>query len=62
LQRSNANLAILLTNSPAQVLKVLDIAAFEVVLSGFENYDQIKTEIHIRITDLPISDSIRNLR
>ena len=62
LQRSAANLAILLTNCPTEVLKILDIVAFEVVLLGFENYDQIKNEIHVRIVDLPISDSLRGLR
>ncbi|KAJ3405172.1 MCM DNA helicase complex subunit, partial [Chytridiales sp. JEL 0842] len=62
LQRSNANLAILLTDCPAEMLKIFDVVAFEVVLSGFEAYDQIKSEIHVRITDLPVADSLRNLR
>ncbi|KAJ3206732.1 MCM DNA helicase complex subunit [Dinochytrium kinnereticum] len=62
LQSASANLAILLTNCPTEMLKIFDVVAFEVVLSGFEEYDRIKAEIHVRITDLPISDSIRNLR
>ncbi|KAJ3113955.1 MCM DNA helicase complex subunit [Phlyctochytrium bullatum] len=62
LQSACANLAILLTNCPTEMLKILDVVAFEVVLSGFEEYDRIKAEIHVRITDLPIIDSIRSLR
>ncbi|KAJ3265850.1 MCM DNA helicase complex subunit [Chytriomyces hyalinus] len=62
LQITNANLAILLSNAPAEILKVFDQVAFEVVLSAFEHYDQIKSEIHVRITDIPTSDSLRDLR
>ncbi|KAJ3132381.1 MCM DNA helicase complex subunit [Physocladia obscura] len=62
LQATNANLAILLTNAPAEVLKVFDQVALEVVLSGFEFYNEIKQEIHVRITDIPASDSLRDLR
>ncbi|KAJ3064248.1 MCM DNA helicase complex subunit [Rhizoclosmatium hyalinum] len=62
LQATNANLAILLSNSPAEILKIFDMVAFEVVLTGFEYYDSIKPEIHVRITDIPTSDSLRDLR
>ena len=34
----------------------------EVVLSGFEHYDQICNEIHVRITNLPSTESLRDLR
>ncbi|KAJ3357541.1 MCM DNA helicase complex subunit [Entophlyctis luteolus] len=62
LQAANANLAILLSNAPTDILKIFDQVALEVVLSGFEYYDSIKSEIHVRITDVPTSDSIRDLR
>ncbi|KAJ3127298.1 MCM DNA helicase complex subunit, partial [Irineochytrium annulatum] len=62
LQSANANLGILLINCPHDILKIFDVVAFEVVISGFEEYDRIKSEIHVRITDLPVSDSIRSLR
>jgi DNA replication licensing factor MCM2 len=55
-------LAILLTNSPTEVLKIFDDAAFDVVLTGFEFYDSVKTEIHVRMTDVPATDSLRDLR
>ncbi|KAJ3328634.1 MCM DNA helicase complex subunit [Blyttiomyces sp. JEL0837] len=62
LQATSANLAILLTNCPTEMLKIFDDVAFDVVLSGFEHYHNIKEEIHVRITDLPIADSLRGLR
>lgn len=57
-----ANLAFYVANAPAEVLKIFDVVALEVVLSGFEEYDQIKSEIHVRITDLPICETLRDLR
>ncbi|KAJ3095704.1 MCM DNA helicase complex subunit, partial [Phlyctochytrium planicorne] len=62
LQTANVNLAILLTNCPTEMLKIFDVVAFEVVLAGFEEYDRIKSDIHVRISDLPVSDSLRELR
>ncbi|ORY46605.1 MCM-domain-containing protein [Rhizoclosmatium globosum] len=50
LQATNANLAILLSNSPAEILKIFDMVAFEVVLTGFEYYDSIKPEIHVHLS------------
>lgn len=34
----------------------------EVVLSLFEEYDSIKSEIHVRLTDMPNIENIRDLR
>lgn len=62
LAESKPNLAFFLTDAPAEVLKILDVVALEVVLSGFEEYDRIKSEIHVRITDLPVIDTLRDLR
>ncbi|KAI9324162.1 MCM2/3/5 family-domain-containing protein [Zopfochytrium polystomum] len=62
LQGCAANLAMLLTNCPAEILKIFDVVAFEVTTLSFPNYDQIKSEIHVRITDLVSIDSIRDLR
>ncbi|KAL2913170.1 MCM DNA helicase complex subunit [Polyrhizophydium stewartii] len=57
-----ATLAIFLSNAPTEVLKIFDSVAMEVVLSGFEDYDKIFSEIHVRITNLPIVETLRSLR
>ncbi|KAJ3033682.1 MCM DNA helicase complex subunit [Rhizophlyctis rosea] len=62
LAHTKPNLAYFLTDAPTEVLKILDVVALEVVLSGFEEYDRIKSEIHVRITDLPVVDMLRDLR
>jgi DNA replication licensing factor MCM2 len=36
--------------------------ALEVVLAIFPEYKRIHGEVHVRITDLPIQDSLRDLR
>jgi DNA replication licensing factor MCM2 len=59
---TNATIAFFLTNAPAQILKIFDEVAMEVVLSVFENYEQIHNEIHVRITNLPAVETIRDLR
>lgn len=55
-------LAYFLINSPQQVLTIFDEVALEMVLNYYPSYDQIHTEIHVRITDLPQSESLRQLR
>ncbi|TPX64282.1 hypothetical protein SpCBS45565_g06016 [Spizellomyces sp. 'palustris'] len=62
LAETKANLAFYVANAPVEVLKIFDVVALEVVLSGFEEYDQIKSEIHVRITDLPVCETLRDLR
>lgn len=55
-------LSVFLANSPLEVLKIFDNVAFDVVNSIYEGYERIKSEIHVRITDLPSNDSLRDLR
>ena len=55
-------LAYFLPEAPAEMLKIFDEAAKEVVLSMYERYDQIASEIHIRIAELPLMEEIRSLR
>jgi DNA replication licensing factor MCM2 len=62
LQQFKAILAYYVSNSPAQVLKIFDVVAMSVVADIFEAYAQIKSEIHVRVTDLPSADSLRDLR
>ena len=59
---SNAFLAKLSANCPAPTLAIFDEATMRIVLQIFEEYDQIKPSIHVRITDFPSIDYIRDLR
>ena len=55
-------LAIWVADAPREMLKLLDEAAMEVVRVVFPDYDLIHPTVHVRITDLPIEDPIRDLR
>lgn len=62
LSSTKAILAWFLANAPAGILKLFDRAAFEVVLLHYPNYGQIHPEIHVRISELPIHYTLRQLR
>jgi len=62
LVESNAFLAKLVANVPAATLEIFDEATMRIVLRLFEDYDRIKSEIHVRITDFPSIDQLRDLR
>ncbi|KAJ3369255.1 MCM DNA helicase complex subunit [Kappamyces sp. JEL0680] len=62
LVHSNATLGYFLGNAPAQILPIFDDVAMEVTLSGFEDYDKICSEIHVRVANLPHSEALRDLR
>jgi hypothetical protein len=49
-------------DAPRDVLALLDVAAGEVVFGAYPEYEQIHRDIHVRITGLPVDDSIRELR
>eukprot|EP00794_Sanderia_malayensis_P005983 gene5983-6679_t len=55
-------LAFFLPEAPAEMLKIFDEAAKEVVLSMFSMYDRIAKEIHVRISELPLMEELRSLR
>lgn len=55
-------IAIWLADVPKQMLEILDEVAKEVVLSKYEDYGLIQQEIFVRISDLPVVDSLRDLR
>jgi DNA replication licensing factor MCM2 len=55
-------LAVWLTETPKDMLDVLNEAASRHTLMLFPSYNSIKTEIHVRISDVPILDSLRDLR
>lgn len=55
-------LAFFLPEAPAEMLKIFDEAAKEVVLSMFSMYERIAKEIHVRISELPLMEELRSLR
>jgi len=55
-------LAYFLPEAPAEMLRIFDEAAKEVVLSMFKNYERIAPDIHVRISELPLMEDLRSLR
>ena len=55
-------LAIWLADVPKQMLAIFDDVAKAVVAAKYPDYARIHDEIHVRITNLPIVDSLRDLR
>ncbi|XP_043934476.1 DNA replication licensing factor MCM2 [Protopterus annectens] len=55
-------LAYFLPEAPAEMLKIFDEAAKEVVLAMYPKYDRIAKEIHVRISNLPLVEELRSLR
>uniref|UniRef100_A0A667XWP0 DNA replication licensing factor MCM2 n=1 Tax=Myripristis murdjan TaxID=586833 RepID=A0A667XWP0_9TELE len=55
-------LAYFLPEAPAEMIKVFDEAAKEVVLAMYPKYDRIAHEIHVRICNLPLVEELRSLR
>lgn len=55
-------LAYFLPEAPAEMLKIFDEAAKEVVLVMYPKYDRIAHEIHVRISHLPLVEELRSLR
>ncbi|KAF4880771.1 DNA replication licensing factor mcm2 [Colletotrichum siamense] len=62
LSSSQALLAYYLANAPAEVLKLFDEVAMDVVLLHYPDYERIHWEIHVRIFDLPVHYTLRQLR
>lgn len=55
-------LAYFLTNSPSAMLAIFDEVALNAILVYYPSYERIHSEVHVRITDLPLSSSLRDLR
>ncbi|KAJ7647242.1 MCM-domain-containing protein [Roridomyces roridus] len=62
LAMSKPILAYFLTNAPAPMFEIFDEVALEAILVYFTGYKRIHSEIHVRISDLPLSSSLRDLR
>ncbi|CAK5281579.1 unnamed protein product [Mycena citricolor] len=62
LATSKAILAYFLTNAPSAMLEIFDEVALDAILVYFPAYRRIHSEIHVRISELPLSSSLRELR
>lgn len=62
LSSSKAILAYFLANAPAEMLKLFDEVAMDCVLLHYPDYERIHSEIHVRIFDLPVHYTLRQLR
>lgn len=62
LSSSKAILAYFLANAPTEVLKIFDQVAMDVTLLHYPDYERIHSEIHVRISDLPVHYTLRQLR
>jgi len=62
LSSSKAILAYFLANAPGEMLKLFDEVAMEVTLLHYPDYERIHSEIHVRISELPVHYTLRQLR
>ncbi|RPD63724.1 MCM-domain-containing protein [Lentinus tigrinus ALCF2SS1-6] len=62
LAESKPILAYFLTNCPTAMLTIFDEVALSAILLYYPAYERIHSEVHVRITDLPLSSSLRDLR
>jgi DNA replication licensing factor MCM2 len=62
LTESKAVLAFFLASAPTEVLKIFDQVAMETTLIQYPDYERIHAEIHVRISNLPINYTLRQLR
>ncbi|CAK7268744.1 MCM DNA helicase complex subunit [Sporothrix epigloea] len=62
LSSAKAILAYFLANAPTEMLKLFDDVAMDVVLLHYPDYERIHSEIHVRIFDLPVHYTLRQLR
>lgn len=62
LSDSKAILAYFLANCPTPMLSIFDQVALDVILLYYPLYERIHPEVHVRITELPTSYTLRDLR
>lgn len=55
-------LAYFLPEAPFQMFEIFDKVAKDIVLSIFPTYERVTTEIHVRISDLPLIEELRTFR
>ncbi|KAJ2799599.1 MCM DNA helicase complex subunit [Coemansia guatemalensis] len=62
LARARPLLAYFLANAPREMLAIMDDVAMDAVLTMFPDYARIRPEIHVRVSELPTTCSLRDLR
>lgn len=62
LAESKATLALFLANAPTETLKIFDEVAMDAVRMTYPDYERIHSEIHVRVSELPTSYTLRELR
>jgi len=62
LTSSKAVLAWMLANAPTEMLKIFDQVALDTTLLHYPDYERIHSEIHVRITEVPLQYTLRQLR
>ncbi|KAF5370597.1 hypothetical protein D9758_002005 [Tetrapyrgos nigripes] len=62
LANSKPILAYFLTNAPSAMLNIFDEVALNAILVYYPSYERIHSEVHVRICDLPLSSTLRDLR
>uniref|UniRef100_A0A1B6ESV9 DNA replication licensing factor MCM2 n=2 Tax=Proconiini TaxID=565685 RepID=A0A1B6ESV9_9HEMI len=55
-------LAYFLPEAPMEMLQIFDTVAKELVLTIYPSYERVTSEIHIRISDLPLIEELRTFR
>jgi DNA replication licensing factor MCM2 len=62
LEAHSAILSYYVSACPIEVLPIFDEVALDVVLDWFEDYANIQKQVHVRISDLPVTETLRDLR
>lgn len=62
LASSSRVIAYFLPEAPQQILEIMDKVAKEMVLSIFPTYERVTNEIHVRVSDIPLIEEIRQFR
>lgn len=55
-------LAYFLPEAPIEMLQIFDQVAKDLVLTIYPSYERVTSEIHIRISDLPLIEELRTFR
>jgi DNA replication licensing factor MCM2 len=62
LAKQYAILAIYIIDAPKEMLEIFDRVARLVILRLYPDYDRIHAQIHVRMTELPVLDTLRGIR
>ncbi|ANB14420.1 MCM DNA helicase complex subunit MCM2 [Sugiyamaella lignohabitans] len=62
LVESKATLAYFLAVAPTEILKIFDVVAMEAIELHYPEYSRIHAEVHVRISGLPTTFTLRDLR